>query len=66
MTANPSENFLPIYENLVRERGDAVAEAHLAAEHTHHQAVALLGPEHFGTRTEADVRDQLEQRGPLR
>ncbi|MEU6378938.1 hypothetical protein [Streptomyces sp. NPDC046909] len=46
MTSTPSENFLPIYENLVRERGDAITEAHLAAEHMHHQAVELLGAQH--------------------
>jgi hypothetical protein len=34
---------LPIYEDLVRERGDAVAEAQLAAQHTQHQAAELLG-----------------------
>lgn len=35
-------NQLPIYEDLVRELGDAVAEARLAADHTHHQAAELL------------------------
>ncbi|MFJ8364071.1 hypothetical protein [Streptomyces sp. NPDC093984] len=35
-------DHLPIYEDLVRERGDAVAEAQLAAEHTQHQAAELL------------------------
>ncbi|MGW5612129.1 hypothetical protein ACWEWI_40145 [Streptomyces sp. NPDC003753] len=35
-------NHLPIYEDLVRERGDAVAEAQLAAERTQHQAAELL------------------------
>ncbi|MER6982911.1 hypothetical protein [Streptomyces carpinensis] len=33
---------LPIYEDLVRERGDVVAEAQLAAEHIQHQAAELL------------------------
>ena len=33
---------LPIYENLVRERGDAIAEAQLAADYTQHQAAELL------------------------
>ena len=43
MTRNPTENAeLPIYEDLVRELGDAVAEAQLAAEHTQHQAAELL------------------------
>jgi hypothetical protein len=35
-------DHLPIYEDLVRERGDAVAEAQLAAQHTQHQAAVLL------------------------
>lgn len=35
-------NHLPIYEDLVRERGDAVAEAQIAAAHTQHQAAELL------------------------
>jgi hypothetical protein len=39
----PTENdHLPIYEDLVRERGDAVAEARTAAERTQHQAAELL------------------------
>ncbi|NUK00289.1 hypothetical protein HRW23_14165 [Streptomyces lunaelactis] len=43
MTRTPTQNdHLPIYEDLVRERGDAVAEAQLAAEHTQHQAAELL------------------------
>ncbi|WP_328879314.1 hypothetical protein [Streptomyces sp. NBC_00299] len=33
---------LPIYEDLVRERGDAVTEAQIAAAHTQHQAAELL------------------------
>ncbi|MEV5439368.1 hypothetical protein AB0K80_25650 [Streptomyces sp. NPDC052682] len=33
----------PIYEDLIRELGDAVAEAQMAAEHTQHQAQELLG-----------------------
>ncbi|GAB2728416.1 hypothetical protein [Streptomyces bullii] len=35
-------DHLPIYEDLVRERGDVVAEAQMAAEHTQHQAEELL------------------------
>lgn len=35
-------NHLPIYEDLIRERGDVVAEAQLAAEHTQHKAAELL------------------------
>lgn len=43
MARTPTQNdHLPIYEDLVRERGDAVAEAQLAAEHTQHQAAELL------------------------
>ncbi|WP_461070395.1 hypothetical protein [Streptomyces pseudoechinosporeus] len=38
----PENDHLPIYEDLVRERGDAVAEAQLAADHTQHQAAELL------------------------
>lgn len=33
----------PIYEDLLRERGDVVAEAQKAAEHTQHRAAELLG-----------------------
>ncbi len=44
MTRSPAENdHLPIYEDLVRERGDVVAEAQIAAAHTQHQATELLG-----------------------
>ncbi|WP_199791403.1 hypothetical protein [Streptomyces sp. 142MFCol3.1] len=44
MTLSPTENIqLTIYDDLVRERGDVVAEAKRAAEHTQHQAAALLG-----------------------
>lgn len=32
----------PIYEDLVRERGDVVAEAQMAAAHTQNQAAELL------------------------
>ena len=47
MTRTSSEsNHIPIYEELVRERGDALAEAQRAAEHTQHQAAELLGGEH--------------------
>ena len=43
MTYSSTENdHPPIYETLIRERGDVVAEAQLAAEHTHHQAAELL------------------------
>ncbi|MGV9630392.1 hypothetical protein [Streptomyces sp. NPDC003487] len=36
----------PIYEDLLRERGDVVAEAQKAAEHTRHRAAELLGGQH--------------------
>lgn len=43
VTRTSTDNdHLPIYEDLVRERGDAVAEAQLAAAHTQHQAAELL------------------------
>lgn len=38
-------DHLPIYEDLVRERGDAVTEAQIAAAHTQHQAAELLTTE---------------------
>ncbi|MFF1842355.1 hypothetical protein ACFVW9_11450 [Streptomyces sp. NPDC058217] len=43
MTRTSTQNdHLPIYEDLVRECGDVVAEAQLAADHVQHQAAALL------------------------
>ncbi|MGW0817476.1 hypothetical protein ACWD00_30335 [Streptomyces viridiviolaceus] len=39
-------DHVPIYEDLVRERGDVVAEAQVAAEHTQNQAAELLGGQH--------------------
>jgi hypothetical protein len=49
----PTENdHLPIYEDLVRERGDAIAEARTAAERTQHQAAELL------PRQDADPSDR--------
>ncbi|MFD7323659.1 hypothetical protein ACFV9D_21600 [Streptomyces sp. NPDC059875] len=47
MTRTFHENdHLPIYADLVRECGDVVAEAQLAAAHVQHQAAALLtGPD---------------------
>ncbi|MFC9245495.1 hypothetical protein ACFT7S_16165 [Streptomyces sp. NPDC057136] len=43
MTRTSTENdHLPIYEDLVRECGDVVAEAQLAADHVQHQAAELL------------------------
>lgn len=46
VTRSPAENdHLPIYEDLVRERGDVVAAAQIAAAHTQNQATELLGPE---------------------
>jgi hypothetical protein len=35
-------DHLPIYEDLVRERGDVVAEARVVAEQTQHQATQAL------------------------
>ncbi|GED89614.1 hypothetical protein [Streptomyces sp. 6-11-2] len=44
MTPSPTEQIqLLIYDDLIRERGDVVAEAQLAAEHTQHQAMEVLG-----------------------
>ncbi|MFH0520342.1 hypothetical protein ACHBTE_24595 [Streptomyces sp. M41] len=44
MTRSPAENVhLPIYEDLVRELGDVVAEAQMAAANTEGQATQLLG-----------------------
>ncbi|MFI6874043.1 hypothetical protein ACIBL6_11440 [Streptomyces sp. NPDC050400] len=41
---SPTENVPhPIYDDLVREFGDVVAEAQVAAEFMQHQAVRLLG-----------------------
>ncbi|MGW8884215.1 hypothetical protein [Streptomyces sp. NPDC055749] len=43
MTRTSTENdHLPIYEDLVRECGDVVAAARLAADHVQHQAAELL------------------------
>ncbi|WP_328908437.1 hypothetical protein OG230_02255 [Streptomyces sp. NBC_00234] len=43
MTRTSTEyDHLPIYEDLVHECGDVVAEAQLAADHVQHQAAALL------------------------
>jgi hypothetical protein len=52
VTRTPTGNdHLPIYEDLVRERGDVVAEAQRAAAHTQHQAAELL------SRQDADRPD---------
>ncbi|WP_372346184.1 hypothetical protein [Streptomyces sp. KL116D] len=41
---SPTENVPhPIYDDLVREFGDVVAEAQVAAEFMQHQAARLLG-----------------------
>lgn len=60
----------PIYEDLIRERGDVVAEAQRAAEHTHHQAAQLLPgrdvgqqARHWGGGTGAAAAGQPEWRG---
>jgi hypothetical protein len=53
---SPIENAeLPIYDDLVRERGDVVAEAQLAARHTQDQAVELLGAQHDTTHPDAQA-----------
>lgn len=47
MTRTPGESdHMPIYEDLVRELGDVVAEAQMAAEHTQYKAIQLLGGRH--------------------
>ncbi|MFF4802844.1 hypothetical protein ACFY1U_31280 [Streptomyces sp. NPDC001351] len=47
MAPTPSEaDQAPIYEDLVRERGDVVAEAQTSAEHTQHRAAQLLSSNH--------------------
>lgn len=39
MISDPTGNdHLPVYESLLRERGDVVAEARVAAEQMQHQA----------------------------
>ncbi|GAA2536817.1 MULTISPECIES: hypothetical protein [Streptomyces] len=50
VTSRPTGNdHLPVYESLVRERGDVVAEAREVAERTQHEArQALAG--HPATR----------------
>ncbi|MFF0794546.1 hypothetical protein [Streptomyces spiralis] len=40
--SSTGHDHLPIYEDLIRERGDVIAEAQRAAEHTHHEAAQLL------------------------
>lgn len=53
VTRSPAERVhLPIYEDLIRERGDAVAAAQMAAAHTQGQAAALLGSEPADNRDE--------------
>ncbi|WP_192582935.1 hypothetical protein [Streptomyces albicerus] len=43
MTPNPTGNdHLPVYESLVRERGDVVAEARVVAEQAQRQATHAL------------------------
>ncbi|MFE3032413.1 hypothetical protein ACFXKY_12250 [Streptomyces canus] len=44
MTGSSNEGDTPpIYEDLVRERGDVVADAQAAAEQAQYQAAQLLG-----------------------
>lgn len=43
MTPQPSgSDHLPVYESLVRERGDAVAEARVVSEQAQHEASQAL------------------------
>lgn len=52
VTPNSTRNDeLPIYESLVRERGDVVAQARVVAEETQHQATQALNG-HDGGRQE--------------
>ncbi|WP_338783668.1 hypothetical protein [Streptomyces sp. DG1A-41] len=44
---------LPIYESLIRERGDVVEEARVVAEETQHQVTQALNG-HAPVRQEAD------------
>ncbi|WP_164992350.1 hypothetical protein [Streptomyces sp. L2] len=46
MTPSPTGiDRLPVYESLIRELGDAVAEARVVAEQTqHHMTLALTWP----------------------
>jgi hypothetical protein len=46
---------LPIYESLIRERGDVVEEARVVAEETQHQMTQALNG-HAPVRQEADVQ----------
>lgn len=65
MTRSPSEKVqLPIYEDLVRERGDAVAEAQLAAELLARQDAAHPAF-HRDAQARAAAGDQPEWRGAL-
>ncbi|MGC0334111.1 hypothetical protein RKD23_007101 [Streptomyces sp. SAI-170] len=43
MTRTITPHDAPIYDDLVRERGDVVAEAQRAADHIEIQAAHLLG-----------------------
>jgi len=54
-SASPAGDHLPVYDGLVRERGDVVAEAREVSERTHHQVrQALAG--HPGGRREPPAR----------
>jgi hypothetical protein len=39
---SPTNEELPIYESLIRERGDVVEEARVVAEETQHQMTQAL------------------------
>lgn len=71
MTHSSTQNdHTPIYEDLIRERGDVVAEAQLAARRTQHQAAELLTGRNMGQQaphrdhgTGAAAAGQQEWRG---
>lgn len=57
MTPDPTANdHLPVYESLIRERGDVVTEARVAAEHMQDQAPQ--GPYSHGWPPRSPVRSE--------
>lgn len=53
--SSTGNDHLPVYESLVRERGDVVAEARLVAAEAQYQAAAALNG-HAGVRLLRPVR----------
>ncbi|GAA3795314.1 hypothetical protein ACFS5L_17245 [Streptomyces phyllanthi] len=51
--SSTGSNHLPVYESLVRERGDVVAEAREVAEQAQHQAAQALNGQ-VGAQPELD------------